>query len=183
MKDMRELTPVMASVIGGGKYLCLFVRDPEDEDAVRIPPTGKYMVTTKYGGVENAAFPPSGTTLELGYIMRDGTTVQIPYLTQFGDYNQRIVIVNRGAAADYSFSFTVEEDGPTITEGADASGTLASGATTYISLKFGDLVTIDGSPNRVSATLIVESEPHFIDVAVSQTNANGGTDTVLYTDN
>ena len=109
--------------------------------------------------------------------------MQIPYLTQFGDYNQRIVIVNRGAAADYSFSFTVEEDGPTITEGADASGTLASGATTYISLKFGDLVTIDGSPNRVSATLIVESEPPFIDVAVSQTNANGGTDTVLYTDN
>ena len=141
------------------------------------------MVATKYGGIANAAFPPSGTTLVLGYIMRDGTTVQIPYLTQFGNYNQRIVIVNRGAAADYSFSFTAEEDGPTITPGADASGTLASGATTYISLLYGDLVTIDGSPNRVSATLIVESEPHFIDVAVSQANANGGTDTVLYTDN
>ena len=58
VKDMRELTPVMASVIGDGKYLCIFVRDPEDEDedAVRIPPTGKYMVATKYGGVENAAF-------------------------------------------------------------------------------------------------------------------------------
>ena len=181
--DIRELTPVMASAIGAGKYLCIFVRDPEDEDAVRIPATGKYMVATKYGGIVNAAFPPSGTTLELGYIMRDGTTVQIPYLTQFGNYNQRIVIVNRGAAADYSFSFTGEEDGPTITPGADASGTLAGGATTYISLQYGDLVTIDGSPNRASATLIVESEPHFIDVAVSQTNANGGTDTVLYTDN
>ena len=67
--------------------------------------------------IVNAAFPPSGTTLELGYVMRDGTTVQIPYLTQFGDYNQRVVIVNRGTAADYSFSFTNEEDGPTITPG------------------------------------------------------------------
>ena len=183
VKDMRELTPVMASTIGAAKYLCIFVRDPDDEDAVPIPATGKYMVATKYGGIPNAAFPPSGTSLELGYIMRDGTTVQIPYLTQFGNYNQRIVIVNRGAAADYSFSFTDEEDGPTITRGADASGTLAGGATTYISLKHSDLVTIDGSPNRVSATLIVESEPHFIDVVVSQTNANGGTDTVRYTDN
>ena len=183
VEDIRKLMPVMASVIGAGKYLCIFVRDPEAEDAVPIPATGKYMVTTKYGGVENAAFPPSGTTLELGYIKRDGTTVQIPYLTQFGDYNQRIVIVNRGAAADYSFSFTAEEDGPTITPGADASGTLAAGFTTYISMKYGDLVTIDGSPNRVSGTLIVESEPHFIDVVVSQTNANGGTDTVKYTDN
>ena len=183
--DMRALKPVMASVIGEGKYLCIFVHDPEpeDSDAVPIPATGKYMVTTKYGGVADAAFPPSGTTLQLGYIMRDGTTVQIPYLTQFGDYNQRIVIVNRGAAADYSFSFTAEEDGPTITPGADASGTLAGGATTYISMKYGDLVTIDGSPNRVSGTLIVESEDHFIDVVVSQTNANGGTDTVKYTDN
>ena len=44
VKDMRELTPVRASVIDEGKYLCIFVRDPEDEDAVLIPPTGKYQV-------------------------------------------------------------------------------------------------------------------------------------------
>ena len=45
-------------------------------------------------------------------------------------------------------------------------------------------MTIEGSPNRASATLIVESEPSYIDVVVSQTNANGGgTDTVKYTPN
>ena len=34
--------------------------------------------------------------------MRDGTTVRIPYLTQFANYNQRIVITNRGGSmADY----------------------------------------------------------------------------------
>ena len=108
--------------------------------------------------------------------------MHIPYLTQFADYNQRIVIVNRGAEADYTFSF-MTEDGVTATLGADAEGTLAANSTTYLSLLYGDLVTIEGTHNRASATLIVESEPSYIDVVVSQTNANGGTDTVKYTPN
>ena len=70
-----------------------------------------------------------------------------------------------------------------VTPGAAAEGTLAAGATTYLGLLHGDVVTIEGSPNRASATLIVESEPSYIDVVVSQTNANGGTDTVKYTPN
>ena len=58
---------------------------------------------------------------------------------------------------------------------------LPAGSTTYLSLKYGDLVTIEGSPNRAAATLIVESQPDDIDVLVSQTNEGGSTDTVLYT--
>ena len=107
-------------------------------------------------------------------------TVQLPYLTQFANYNQRIVVVNRGGAASYSFSF-MAEDSVTVTPGSDASGTLPANSSTYFSVLYGDLVTIDGSPNRAAGTLIIESEPHFIDVLVSQTNANGGTDTVNYT--
>ena len=181
--NTMELDSVMAETIGAGANLCIFVVDPEGENAMptAIPATGNYMVTTKYTGIDNAAFPPSGGTYELGYIMRDGTTVRIPYLTQFADYNQRIVIVNRGGQAFYSFDFTTEEDGAMVTPGAEAEGMLAAGATTYISLKFGDLVTIEGSPNRVSATLIIEAQERNIDVLVSQTNPGGGTDTVLYT--
>ena len=43
--------------------------------------------------------------------------------------------------------------------------------------------TIEGMFNRASATLIIEREPAQIDVVVSQTNVNGGTDTVKYTPN
>ena len=48
---------------------------------------------------------------------------------------------------------------------------------------YDDVVTLEGPFARVSATLIVESQPQYIDVVVSQTNANGGTDTVKYTPN
>ena len=51
-------------------------------------------------------------------IMRNGTTVHIPYITQFADYNQRIVIVNRGGEAAYSMSF-MTEDGVTATPGME----------------------------------------------------------------
>ena len=181
--NTMELDPATAATIGGGAHLCISVVDPDGEDAMPtpIPATGKYMVTTKYTGIDDAAFPPSGGTYELGYIMRDGTTVRIPYLTQFANYNQRIVIVNRGGQAFYSFDFTTEGDGATATPGADAEGMLAAGATTYISLRYDDLVTIEGSPNRASATLIIEAQERNIDVLVSQTNAGGSTDTVLYT--
>ena len=114
--------------------------------------------------------------------MRDGTTVHIPYITQFANYNQRIVIVNRGAEAAYSMSF-MTEDGVTATPGMDAEGTLPAMSTTYLSLMHSDVVTIEGPFNRASATLIIEREPSQIDVVVSQTNANGGTDTVKYTPN
>ena len=127
-------------------------------------------------------FVPMPAPAPLGAIMRNGTTVHIPYITQFANYNQRIVIVNRGAEAAYSMSF-MSEDRVMVTPGAAAEGTLAAGATTYLGLLHGDVVTIEGSPNRASATLIVESEPSYIDVVVSQTNANGGTDTVKYTPN
>ena len=61
----------------------------------------------------------------LGAIMRNGTTVHIPYITQFANYNQRIVIVNRGAEATYTFSFTTE-DGVTATPGAECRGDVGS---------------------------------------------------------
>ena len=42
-------------------------------------------------------------------------------------------------------------------------------------------MTIEGAFNRASATLIVGTQASLIDVLVSQTNRDGGTDTVAYT--
>ena len=57
-----------------------------------------------------AARPNHANLHSLGSITRDGTTVHIPFLTTWADYNQRIVVSNRGAnPADYWITFRPEE--------------------------------------------------------------------------
>ena len=179
--DTMESMKIAVTALTGEMFLCVHVLAADHEDAARIPDTDHpYMATVDFmpvGGTQ--AFTPATEVANLGAIMRDGTTIRLPYLTQFATYNQRIVIVNRGPAARYEFAFT-EEDGVTAMPGADAEGMLPAGKTTYISLKYGDLVTLEGDFSRVSATLIVESEARHIDVSVSQTNANGGTSIETY---
>ena len=164
------------------KFLCIVVAAADSEDAVAIPETSPYVARkTLLAGTDGAAFPPGMVTHPLGRIIRDGTTVRLPYLTQFATYNQRIIIRNRGGAAPYSFTFHTE-DGITATRGTDAEGMLEANSVTVISMMFGDLVTIDGTHNRTAATLVVEAEKSDIDVSVSQTNMDGGTDTTHLTE-
>ena len=181
---MRDTTRLMMQALGTfitEMHLCIMVLPAGDEDAVTIPETGPYMIGTSYVSLlDDAAFPPSAGTHELGSIMRDGTTVRIPYLTTFPAYNQRIVIRNRGGAAMYQMAFHTE-DGATASPGADAEGMLPADSVTYLSMKHGDVVTLTDT-FRVAATLTVVSESRLIDVTVSQTNDNGGTDTVVLTD-
>ena len=114
------------------KYLCISVPDAGGDNAVAIPETDPYMVTTKYAAgtmVGAAAFAPSGGEYSLGQITRDGTTVHIPFLTTWADYNQRIVISNRGAnPAPYWITFR-PEDGVMATPGMYAMGTLDGNST------------------------------------------------------
>ena len=162
--------------------LCITVRNTEDEDAMPIPETDPYMVMTKYVSPlgDDAAFPPARGTHELGYIMRDGTTVQIPYLTTYPPYNQRIVIRNRsGVAAAYQLAFKAEDDAM-ATPGADAEGMLPANSVIYLSMMNNDVVTLTDT-FRVAATLTVVSEPRHIDVIVSQTNEGGSTDSMVLT--
>ena len=186
VRDTTRLRSQSLAYLNANSNLCIMVRGKDSPMAIAIPATAPYIVAKtivlNQDNFSASKFPPAPAPAPLGAIMRNGTTVHIPYITQFASYNQRIVIVNRGVEADYTFSF-MTEDGVTTTRGADAEGTLAANSTTYLSLMFGDVLTIEGPFNRASATLIVESEPTYIDVVVSQTNANGGTDTVLYTSN
>ena len=184
-RDTTRLKAQSLAYVNAQSHLCIMVLPATDEMAVAIPATAPYMVAKTIvlaSDYSASKFPPMPAPAPLGAIMRNGTTVHIPYITQFANYNQRIVIVNRGAEAAYTLSFTTE-DGVMATPGAEAEGTLAAMATTYLRVLHGDVVTIEGAPNRASATLIVESEPAYIDVVLSQTNANGGTDTVKYTPN
>ena len=197
VSNTMELMPVAAAMLivgatdggdaiegAGMKYLCIHLPTMDDEMMMaEIPETDPYMVMVSYAGSRtDAKYPPPDGSYSLGRITRDGTTVRIPYLTQFANYNQRIVITNRGVEAAYAFAFNTE-DGVTATPGAMATGMLPANSVTYLSLRNHDLVTIEGPSNRAVATLTVVSEPRNIDVIVSQTNNNGGTDTIEYTDN
>ena len=162
------------------KYLCITVGG--EEDALPITNT-TYTITTMYDGITGAAFGPSGGTYELGSIKRNGTTVYIPFLSSFDGYNNRLVLVNRGAPTPYVITFTTEADVMAM-PGMGAKGTLASG-TTVMSLRpdadgNNDLVMITGG-TRTAATFTAEASPGTIDVATTLVNtSNGSTDTVVY---
>ena len=175
MDELMEQTP--AAFTTDAQYLCISV--PTGEDAMAIPATAPYMVTTAYAaGTEGAGWPPNAGDHALGSITRDGTTVHIPYLTTFGDYNQRIVVSNRGAnPAPYWITFR-PEDGTTATPGMYAMGTLEANSTMV--LRAEHVVTLVGR-SRTAATFVAEAKATQIDVATVIVNMmTGGTDTVNY---
>ena len=152
---LDELVEQLPSAFATAMYLCISV--PTGDDAVAIPATEPYMVTTEYAGrnTMDAGWPPNDGEHALGSITRDGTTVHIPYLTTWADYNQRIVVSNRGAnEADYWITFRPEE-GVMATPGMYAMGTLDGNST--IVLRAMDVVTLEGR-TRTAATFVAEAK-------------------------
>ncbi|APD87582.1 hypothetical protein BM527_16605 [Alteromonas sp. Mex14] len=113
----------------------------------------------------------------LGVIGYDTTTIEVPYLTTFSEYNQRLYLINNGSSpADYSISF-VGESMTTITPLAGAQGTVPAGE--MLMLKVTDIVELEGR-TRVSATVEVEGIDANIQAATQTVNlADGTTDTVV----
>ncbi len=148
--------------------------------AAPIPETVPYEVEISFEYVDavNPDFALATKTVTYGSISRETGTVRIPYLTTDERYNQRIVIVNHGAATPYEMSFTSEE-GITARAGMASSGTLPPGTTV---LRTRDVVTIEGGPpHRVSGTIGIEAPARSVTVATNQTSRrDGDTDTVVY---
>ncbi len=117
----------------------------------------------------------SGT---VGEIDRNGTTVEVAYVTTFTDYNQRILINSRHPVdVPYTITFS-SEDGVTTSALPAASGTLTAGEN--LVLRARDVVAITGG-TRCAATVTVVAPSNNISVATTQVNlADGGTDTVSY---
>jgi hypothetical protein len=137
---------------------------------------GAYTLSTNLVGIANAAYGPQNVSAALGSITRSGTTVQVPYITTFGDYNQRLVLVNRSNLdAPYTITFTPEA-GVTATGKAAATGTLPKGKT--VILKASDVVEITGS-TRTAATVVITAPDTTIDAATTSINlSDKSTDTV-----
>ena len=173
------------ATVTDARYLCIRVENDSSTAGTAtgltsIPRTGPYMAMTMYAGAANAMHKPMNDSIDLGRIIRDGTTVEIPYLTTDDRYNQRIIIVNRSMnSVHYEMDFT-SEDGIMAERGTDGIGMLEPMSTTVLHMRRHDVVRITGGPPmRASGTLIIEAEPMYISVATNQTNmSNGGTDTV-----
>jgi hypothetical protein len=145
----------------------------EVDGETAIPETEPYTVTTEYAGIADAAFPPEGKKHDLSPIDRDGTYFHIPYLTTHDSYNQRVVIVNRGAATTYEFVDMQAESGVTVSAGAMASGDLPTGQMVVKS------TGIISGATRGSTTLTIVAPPSEISAAVQQVNTStGGVDSV-----
>lgn len=149
-----------------------------DAAASEVIPKGDYTVA--YTLVAAATTRTNQTTSlsgTIGTIAHNGTTVELPYLTTFEDYNQRLIMVNRSAtAADYTVSAFQAEDGTTATAGTMASGSIPAGGTAVV--KVTDIVTLTGN-TRTAATLNVVAPSAKISVATTQVNkSDGGTDTI-----
>jgi hypothetical protein len=112
----------------------------------------------------------------IGKIVFDTTSIEVPYLTTFSGYNQRLYITNYGSVdSTYTISF-VTEDGVTATAGTKATGTVPKGE--MIAIKATDIVTLSGK-TRTSAILEVEAEDENISATTQTINlSNGTTDTV-----
>ena len=165
------------------------VTGPET-NASRIPETeftGTVMITPA-----GAAVRPSdayvGATGVIGKIVRNGASVEIPYLTTSEKHNQRLIVVNRGsrAAAITDITFT-SEDGTDVelmgsVQAAIDAGMLAVPAKSSWVARMDETISITGDSRRVAASVAFAAQTGDISVATTQVNLeDGSTDTVLYT--
>lgn len=116
-------------------------------------------------------------TNDIGKIVYNTTSVEVPYLTTFSAYNQRFYLINNGSVdSTYTFTFT-SEAGVTATAKAAATGTIPAGE--VLSLKASDVVTLTGK-TRTSATIEVEAEDADFSAATQTVNVStSGTDTTV----
>ena len=174
VRDTTKLRPQTVAYVNIRPNLCITVLAADGEDAVKIPETAPYMVTVKYaGGTEDAKRPTMGMARELGFIDRDGTTVRFPFLTIREGYVQRIRIVNRGGVAKYTMDYSANAD---ALEGGDG-GELMTGRTV---LRVDEMVEVTDGSTTTAGTLIIEAQPHMIDVATTLNADSGAIDTVVY---
>jgi hypothetical protein len=137
---------------------------------------GTTNIIQKSGSAYTVTLADDAITANMGTITYDTTSVSVPYLTTYSDYNQRIYLINSGSvAAPYTTTFR-SEAGVTTTAGTAATGTIP--ANSVLSIKASDLVTLTGK-TRTSATFEVEAVDTAIQATSQSVNlSNGTTDTV-----
>ena len=168
--------PGTAAVAQGAQYLCATVKAT---NATRIE-AGDYMADVSFVTTDLARpFSPMGMEdLGVGTIKHDGTSVNVPFLTSYKGYVQRLIIVNRNKQG-VSYTLTFHTEGSGTADPGMLEGMAKGGMATVI--KVADEVTFT-SPTRGSGMLDIVSTPGMVDVATTMVNvADQSTDTVSST--
>ncbi|GGD57541.1 hypothetical protein [Lacimicrobium alkaliphilum] len=137
---------------------------------------GEEVIPRNSAGYSVALASNTGVSGTIGSITYDTTSITVPYVTTFADYNQRIYILNNGAApAPYSTTFQTEGD-TTATAGSAAEGVVP--AKTMIAIKASDLVTFTGK-TRGAAVIEIEATTSNVEATTQTINlSDASTDTV-----
>ena len=189
--DADDPNMAMASDLMPGTYKVCVTVDLAGSTSNMTPiPAGEYMATaySRVGhDIRDDVMVAEGT---VGRIIRNGTTVNIAYLTDSEKYNQRLIIVNRGSRpAMYDLhSFTMEVGSDTMAELSPAAMAAVEAGLNVIPpggqvvLPVADILTFSGDrKRRVGATLSINADVTDVQVATTQVNLeDGSTDTVVY---
>ncbi|MBD1389799.1 hypothetical protein IC617_10205 [Neiella sp. HB171785] len=163
---------VAAAAYGVTHYLCVDAADvdPNDDESV-AKSTYKATLTGVSGAVVMGDF---------GAIVYDTTSVSVPYLTTYSEYNQRVYLINdSNAEVAYSTSFQ-SEAGVTATPKTASAGTIP--ANTVLSLKASDMVELTGK-TRTAAVIELEAVSESVRVVTQNINlSDGTTDTTVLHD-
>ena len=168
-------------VIGGIKpapwYLCATIGAENDET---IPEGNILMDITLAPALGIRLASPAASSMQgihVASIMHDGTTVQVPYVTTYDRYNQRLVIVNR-SKNDVNFTVSFGTEDGVSAEPETTGMMMVAGGQTLV-LKMSDLVTFMGK-TRGSATVVLQAGPASVDVATTIVHREtGATDTIV----
>ncbi len=141
-------------------------------------PAGDYAATAQI--MRSGKWESVGEEGKLASIVRNGTSAHVPYLTIAEKYNQRLMVVNRGASpAPVTMQFT-SEAGVAVAVKPAFSGPLAVPARSTWLVRVSDVLSITGR-ERTAATLNFGATSGSLTVATTQVNLDdGSTDTVVY---
>jgi hypothetical protein len=119
----------------------------------------------------------SKVTNTIGSVVYDTTSINVPYLTTFSGYNQRIYLLNTSSTpANYTTTFS-SETGVTATAGTAATGTVPGKS--LLTIKATDMVTLVGA-TRTTAVIEVETADGNISATTQTvTKGDGSTDTTV----
>ena len=160
--------PLTGGVAPGAWYLCVRV-DPTN--AVEIQESNYYVDVTLGVGTAGRSFEPlSADNILIGMIGRDGTTVDIPFLTTYDGYVQRLAITNRNKQ-DVRYTLTFVAEGAGVVSPGSITGMAAGESRTVV--KIGDQATFVG-PTRAAGVLTVVSSDVMVDVSTELVDKSTG---------
>ena len=176
--DTTKLRAQALGYVNTNSNLCIMVTASTPRNPVSIPRTTYTAMVTYKAGTAGGMMLPADQSHPVGVIARDGTTIRVPFLTTYKGYNQRLVLVNRGKAVDYSIKF-MPEAGTMATPMSAATGMLPEASTSMMLSR--DIVTLSGDSSRTAAEITVEAVSGTVDAAtVTVNNMDGSTDTVIH---